>query len=93
MRAQHLVADKGYDTDAIVAQAIAQQMVPAIPPKSNRIVQREYDKHIYKSRHLVENAFLGLKSWRGVATHYAKKTSSFLAIMQIRCVMLWTLIL
>ena len=93
MSAGHLVADKGYDTDAIVARAIAQNMSPVIPPKSNRIVQREYDKHIYQSRHLVENAFLRLKGWRGVATRYAKKASSFLAIVQIRCVMLWTKIL
>ena len=63
MSAGHLLADKGYDTDAIVAQAIAQKMNPVIPPKSNRIVQREYDKHIYRSRHLVENDFLGLKGW------------------------------
>ena len=93
MSAGHLLADKGYDTDAIVTQAIAQKMSPVIPPKSNRIVQREYDKHTYKSRHLIENAFLGLKGWRGVATRYAKKASSFLAIVQIRCVMLWTRIL
>ena len=93
MSAEHLRADKGYDTDAIVAQAIAQKMNPVIPPKSNRIVQREYDEHIYKSRHPVENAFLGLKGWRAVATRYAKKASSFLAIVHIRCVVLWTLIL
>jgi len=92
MSAQHLLADKGYDTDAIVAQAITQQMNPVIPPKGNRIVQREYDKHLYKSRHLIENAFLGLKGWRGVATRYAKKASSFLAIVQIRCLMLWVTI-
>ena len=93
MRAEHLLADKGYDTDAIVTQAIAQKMSPVIPPKSNRIVQRKYDEHIYKSRHLIENAFLALKGWRGVATRYAKKASSFLAIVQIRCAMLWTRIL
>ena len=34
MRAEHLLADKGYDTDAIVTQAIAQKMSPVIPPKS-----------------------------------------------------------
>ncbi len=33
-----------------------------IPPKRNRKVQREYDKDLYKLRHLVENAFLYLLS-------------------------------
>lgn len=93
MSAEHLLADNGYDTDAIVTQATAQKMSPVIPAKSNRIVQRDFDKHIYRSRHLYEDAFLGLKGWRGVAARYAEKASSFLTIVQIRCVMLWTRIL
>ncbi len=36
-------------------------MNPVIPPKKNRLVQRKYDKDLYKIRHLVENAFLHLK--------------------------------
>jgi len=28
-----------------------------IPPKSNRKIQREYDKDLNKSRHLIENFF------------------------------------
>jgi len=38
---------------------------------------------------LVENAFLHLKQWRGIATRYAKNLSSFLAAAQIRCWVLW----
>ncbi|MDR2528289.1 MAG: IS5/IS1182 family transposase, partial [Synergistaceae bacterium] len=37
----------------------------------------------------VENAFLYLKRWRGIATRYAKNTSSFLAAVHIRCIALW----
>ena len=44
---------------------------------------------LYKVRHLVENAFLHLKRWRGVATRYAKRCASFLAAVQIRCISLW----
>ena len=47
-----------------------------IPPKKNRKEQREYDRYLYKIRHLVENAFLWLKRWRGIATRYAKKVLS-----------------
>ena len=87
--AEHLLADKGYDSDAIVAQARSQGMQAQIPPRKNRIEQRVYDKHIYKLRHLVENAFLHLKRWRGIATRYAKNSRSFLAAVQIRCLVLW----
>jgi hypothetical protein len=87
--AEHLLADRGYDTNAIVEQAEKQGMKPVIPPKKNRLIQREYDKDLYKLRHLVENAFLHLKRWRGIATRYAKNTASFLAAVQIRCIALW----
>ena len=89
INAAHLIADKGYDTDAILEQAAAQGMNAVIPPKKNRVTQRSYDEDLYKLRHLVENAFLYLKRWRGIATRYAKNSKSFLAAVQIRCIALW----
>ena len=88
-KAEHLLADRGYDTDKIVDQVQAQGMSAVIPPKKNRKFQRPYDKALYKHRHLVENAFLHLKRWRGIATRYAKNTKSFLAAVHIRCLALW----
>jgi transposase len=87
--AQYLLADRGYDSDEVVTQAQNQGMISVIPPRKNRTVQREYDKDLYKLRHLMENAFLHLKRWRGVATRYAKNVKSFLAAVQIRCIALW----
>ncbi len=87
--AKHLLADRGYDANAILEQAEKQGSNAVIPPKKNRAEQREYDKDLYKLRHLVENAFLHLKRWRGIATRYAKNTASFLSALQIRCVALW----
>jgi transposase len=90
--AEHLIADKGYDSDAIVNQATSRGMHAVIPPRKNRTTQRPYDEELYKLRHLVENAFLHLKRWRGIATRYAKHTASFLAAVQIRCIALWAAI-
>lgn len=87
--AEHLIADKGYDSDAIVEQARAQGMQAQIPSRKNRKVPREHDPYLYRHRHLVENAFLHLKQWRGIATRYAKRLDSFLAAAQIRCMTLW----
>ena len=87
--AEHLIADKGYDSDVIVEQAKSQGMQAQIPPRKNRKEQRDYDKHLYRQRHLVENAFLQIKQWRGIATRYAKNLPSFLAAVQIRCLTLW----
>ena len=93
LTAEYLLADKGYDTNDIIRQAIAQGMKPVIPAKKNRTAAREYDKELYRLRHLVENAFLHLKRWRGIAIRYAKNTASFLAAVQIRCIVLWANIL
>ena len=91
--AENLLADRGYDVDAIILAALEAQMQPVIPPKKNRRVQRKYDKDLYRLRHLVENAFEKLKQWRGIATRYAKNTLSFLAAVHIRCIAVWLAIL
>jgi transposase len=88
--AQALLADRGYDSNEILEQAAKLGMQAVIPPKKNRVQQREFDKEIYRLRHLVENAFLHLKRWRGIATRYAKNSASFLAAIHIRCIDLWS---
>lgn len=89
IKAKVLLADRGYDSDAIVEKAEKAGMKVVIPPRKNRKIQREYNKELYKLRHFVENAFMILKRWRGVATRYAKNTASFLAAVQIRCIAAW----
>jgi transposase len=58
LNAEFFLADKGCD---ILNQAKQQGVEAVIPAKCNRKQQRSYDKHLYKLRHLVENAFLHLK--------------------------------
>ena len=88
--AECLLADKAYDTNEIIATARESGMNPVIPPKSNRREKRDYDRALYKLRHLVENGFLEFKQWRGVATRYAKRAASYLAACQLRAVMIWS---
>uniref|UniRef100_UPI0018CE5ED9 IS5 family transposase n=1 Tax=Bacillus thuringiensis TaxID=1428 RepID=UPI0018CE5ED9 len=89
LKAENLIADKGYDSDEIVRFAKKQGMNPVIPPRKNRNEQREYDKHLYKLRHLVENAFLKLKRFRGIATRYTKTTSAFRGAVTLAAISLW----
>lgn len=93
LTAEYLLADRGYDSDAIVKAALSAGMQSEIPPKKNRKQPQAYDKDLYKLRHLVENAFLHLKRWRGIATCYAKNTASFLAAVHIRCIAIWANVL
>ena len=87
--AECLLADKGYDTNEMLAAAAERGMAAVIPPRRSRRERREYDRDLYRARHLVENGFCNLKQWRGVATRYAKKAASFLANCQIRAIALW----
>ena len=91
--AEVLLGDRAYDTNAIIMSALDAQMIICIPPKKNRKEQREYDKDLYKWRHIIENTILMLKNWRGIATRYAKNTNSFQAAVQIRAMFDWVEIL
>ena len=90
LAAQCLLADPGYDTNAVVAEAKARGIPAVIPPRRHRKEPRHYDHYPYKLRHLVENSFLDFKQWRAVAPRYAKNAASFPAICQIRAMVLWT---
>jgi transposase len=89
IEAENLIADKGYDSNAIVEMAREAGMEPVIPPRYNRREQRRYDEYLYRLRHLVENAFAEMKRWRGIATRYAKNTASYLAAVHFRCIIMW----
>jgi transposase len=73
-----IVADKGYDSDAFVTAITAQGSQAVIPPRSNRLNPRSFDRHLYKDRHLVERFFARLKHFRRIATRYDKLATSFL---------------
>jgi transposase len=79
----HAIMDKGYDSDRIREQLLAQDMVPVIPPKSNRREPRDYDKALYKLREKVERFFNKLKQFRRIATRYEKLSQTFLAFIHL----------
>jgi transposase len=90
IEANILLADKGYDADARVLDRLeAVKITPVIPPKSNRKVARDYDKALYKARHLIENFFEKLKHYRAIATRYDKTATAFLGAIHIAASVIW----
>jgi len=77
------IMDKGYDSDGIRAQLVAHDIVPVIPPKSNRRVPLDYDKALYKLREKVERFFNNLKQFRRIATRYEQLSQTFLALIPL----------
>jgi transposase len=87
--AENVIADKGYDSDKLVETLGKMEMKICIPSRSNRKNPRNTDMYLYKIRHLVENAIQRLKEWRGIATRYSKRQSSFYSAVCLRCAVLW----
>lgn len=86
---QAVVADKGYDADHFVASIEAAGAVPVIPPRSNRITPREFDRHLYRARNLIERFFARIKHFRRIATRYDKLAKSFLSFVHLACTFIW----
>jgi transposase len=84
-----IVADKGYDCDAFVAAIAAQGAQPVIPPRSNRLNPRSFDRHLYKDRNLIERFFNRIKQFRRIATRYDKLAKSFLSFVHLACAFIW----
>jgi transposase len=84
-----VLADKGYDTDAIRAALEAAGIAAVIPGKRNRKVQPDIDGDIYALRNQVERSFSKLKHNRRLATRYDKTASSFLGFVLISAIRLW----
>jgi transposase len=84
-----LLADKGYDSDALVETLKQRGIEPVIPPKANRREPRETDFALYCERNLVERFFNKIKHYRGIATRFDKLASTFLAGVLLVCVLIW----
>lgn len=82
-------ADKAYDSDSIIEYLDVSNIQAVIPPRCNRLVQRVFDKHLYKNRNLVERFFCRIKQFRRIATRYDKLAQSFLSFVHLACAFVW----
>ena len=78
-----LLGDKAFDADWLRAELNQRGAGAVIPPRSNRKQRIDYDKEMYKWRHLVENYFAKIKEFRGIATRYDKTDTSFAANLNL----------
>ena len=89
LSADFILADKGYDSNEFMKEIEMSGAQPVIPPKSNRLNQRAYDKEVYKERNLIERLFQKLKNFRRVATRYERLARNYMGMLQIAAVMIW----
>jgi transposase len=78
-RFDRLIADKGYDTNAIRALIARRGAQAVIPSTNTRRSPIPYDRDAYRTRNLVERLWCRLKDWRRIATRYDKLARNFLS--------------
>ncbi len=88
-RPRYFLADKGYDSHAILDAVEACGAQPIIPRRSCMKRIRDFDARIYKKRNLVERAINKLKHFRRIATHYDRKVANFMAFLCLATLPLW----
>ena len=85
-----VIGDKGYDSNEIRKAIISMGATPVIPRKDNSIVgNADMDWKLYKTRHVVENAFGWLKNYRAIATRYDKLKATYLSSVALGCCLMW----
>ena len=85
------VADKALDAQEFIEGLENTGAQAVIPPRDNRTETRDYDRHRYKDRHLVERFFNRIKHFRRIATRYEKLDRSYLAFLSLVCTFVWLL--
>jgi transposase len=88
-RAQTVMADRGYDSNALRGQIEGAGLESIIPFRKCRKVRPEIDRTRYKERNVVERFIGGLKENRRVATRYDKKATHFAGFLILAAIKLW----
>jgi len=73
--------DRAYESDETRQLVLELNMIPVVPPKSNRCEPWDYDRELYKKRNQVERLFRRLKGFRRIFSRFEKLDVVFLAFI------------
>ncbi|MGN7998966.1 IS5 family transposase [Sphingomonas sp. 22176] len=89
-RFDKLIADRGYDSNAIRASIQTQDAEVVILAARSRKQPIPYNWDAYRTRNLVERLWCRLKDWRRVATRYDKLATNYMAgVFLAAAITLW----
>jgi transposase len=84
-----LLADKGYDANALRNAVTERKAWANIPPKANRKDAICFSPFLHKARNLVERFFNKAKQFRRIATRYDKLAENYLAALKLVAIRIW----
>src|ERR1700733_11027579 len=76
-----LLMDRAYEGDETRQWVLEMNMIPVVPPKSNRREPWDYDRELYKKRNQIERLFRRLKGFRRIFSRFDKLDVVFLAFV------------
>ena len=88
-KGQILLADRGYDSDALRRSLKERGAWANIKPMPNRVNVPSFSPFLYRYRNLVERFFSKLKHYRAIATRYEKHAANYLALVKLAATRIW----
>ena len=85
---QRLVADKGYTSQPFREFLHHRHIRYTIPHRRNEHRPGPFNKHIYRTRNIVERLINRLKQFRRIATRYEKRAANFSAMITLASIFL-----
>ncbi len=86
---QRVIADRGYAAQPFVDSLLDRDIEVVIPPHPRAKEQREYDKWLYRERHLVECFINKIKHFRRVFSRFEKLDTSYLGFLHLVGTLIW----
>lgn len=84
-----VIADKAFDSDALIEFIRTGGAKAVIPARSNRRHKRRLDRKRYRNRNLIERFFCRLKHFRRVATRYDKLAGRYSSFIALTAAVVW----
>src|SRR5579863_6374491 len=76
-----VIMDRAYEGNETRQLVLELEMIPVVPPKSNRVEPWRYDRALYKKRNEIERLFRRLKGYRRIFSRFEKLDCVFLAFL------------
>ena len=84
-----LLADRGYDSDALRSKMAERGAWANIKPMPNRVNVPAFSPWLYRYRNLVERFFGKIKHFRAVATRFEKHDLNYLGLVKLAADRIW----
>jgi len=85
----HVIADKAYGSREVREHIKSLNSIDVIPSKTNSLSPIDYDKHIYKERHVIECFFSKIKYYRRVFSRFDKSARNYTAFLPFVGLLVW----